>query len=154
VLFNDRSNDYFLNQLYLFIERPILADGSGWDIGGRIDVNYGTDSRFITVPGLERHRDDTPKWNSETDRYGMAIPQAFIEVLHFRGSRGEGNQVLEERPQFAVVAAATQSGQELFSQHFSGNRTSPVRVRGATVLVVPRTITAVTQFRLVHVPTI
>ena len=74
--------------------------------------------------------------------------------LHFRGSRGEGNQVLEERPQFAVVAAARQSGQELFSQHFSGNRTSPVRVRGATVLVVPRTITAVTQFRLVHVPTI
>ena len=73
--------------------------------------------------------------------------------LHFRGSRGEGNQGLEERPQFAVVGAVRQSGQEFFPQHFPGNCTPPVRMRGTTVLVVPRTITAVNQLRLVHVPT-
>ena len=73
--------------------------------------------------------------------------------LHFRGLGCEGNQVLEECPQFAVVWAMRQSGQELFSQHFSGDRASPVRMRGATVRVVPTTISAVTQLRLVHVPT-
>ena len=52
----------------------------------------------------------------------------LVTKLHFRGSRGEGNQVLEERPQFAVLGAVRQSGQELFSQHFSGNRTPPVRM--------------------------
>ncbi len=31
--------------------------------------------------------------------------QRWVQELHFRGSRGEGNQVLEERPQFAVLGA-------------------------------------------------
>ena len=47
--------------------------------------------------------------------------QFLFSKLHFRGSCGEGKQVLEERPQFAVVGADRQSGQEFFSQHFSGN---------------------------------
>lgn len=80
VLFNDRSNDYMLNQLYLFAEKSVCSDGCQWELGGRIDVNFGTDSRFLTVPGLEEHHDGTPKWNSETSRYGLAIPQAYIEI--------------------------------------------------------------------------
>ncbi|MDA1055942.1 MAG: Swt1 family HEPN domain-containing protein [Planctomycetota bacterium] len=85
-----------------------------------------------------------------------ATPVLFgtlIIELHFRGSCGEGNQILEEPPQFAVVGAVRQSGEELFSQHFSGNTTTPVCVRGTTVCVVPRAITAVTQFRFIDVPT-
>lgn len=80
VLFNDRADDLLVNQSYLFIENPVQADGSRWDVGGRLDFTYGTDSRFLTVPGLERHTDDTPKWNSESDRYGVAIPQAYAEM--------------------------------------------------------------------------
>lgn len=40
---------------------------------------------------------------------------ADVILLHFSGSRGEGNQVLEERPRFAAVEAVRQNGQELFS---------------------------------------
>jgi len=80
VFFNDRSNDYLLNQVYFYAEAPICNDGSHWDVGGRVDVNYGRDSRFITVPGLERHRDRTPKWNGEDELYGLAVPQAYFEV--------------------------------------------------------------------------
>ena len=65
-----------------------------------------------------------------------------VILLHFIGSRSEGNQVLEERAQFASVEAVRQSGQELFSQHFSGHRTPLVRTRGTTVLVVPGATTA------------
>lgn len=80
VLFNDRSNDYQLNQLYLYAERAVCRDGCSWEIGGRIDAMLGTDARFLTVPGLEEHRDRTPKWNGETDEYGLAIPQAYVEI--------------------------------------------------------------------------
>ena len=59
---------------------------------------------------------------------GLPISDVLTEELHFRVSRGEGNQVLEERRQFAVLGAVRQSGEELFSQHFSGNRTPPVRM--------------------------
>jgi len=80
VLFNDRANEFLLNQLNFAIEKPVAADGRYWDIGGRVDLMYGTDSRFLAVPGLENHRDDTPRWNSETSRYGLALPQAYVEI--------------------------------------------------------------------------
>lgn len=80
VFFNDRSNDYLLNQAYFHAAVPVCNDGSHWDVGGRLDVNYGSDSRFITVPGLERHRDRTAKWNGENALYGLAVPQAYFEV--------------------------------------------------------------------------
>ncbi|MBC8355798.1 MAG: porin [Planctomycetes bacterium] len=78
--FNDRSNDYRLNQLYLYAEKAVRRNGHAWGFGGRADVLLGSDARFLTVPGLERHRDGTPKWNGETSDYGLAIPQAYVEV--------------------------------------------------------------------------
>lgn len=80
VLFNDRSNDYQLNQLYVYAEKAVCRDGCSWDIGGRVDALFGTDARFLTVPGLEDHRDRTPKWNGDTSEYGLAVPQAYVEV--------------------------------------------------------------------------
>jgi hypothetical protein len=80
VLFNDRANQLMMNQLALFWHHDVAVDGTSWDVGGRLDLWYGTDSRFVTVPGLERHRDGTRKWNSETERYGLAMPQAYVEL--------------------------------------------------------------------------
>jgi len=80
VLFNDQANDYQLNQLYFYLGKNVDPNAKRWDIGGRLDVNYGTDSRFVTVPGLERHDDRTRRWNSETSDYGFALPQAYVEL--------------------------------------------------------------------------
>ncbi|TWU08483.1 outer membrane beta-barrel protein [Stieleria varia] len=80
VLFNDRANDYQMNQLYFYAGKTASVDGSQWDWGGRIDLNYGTDSRFVTVPGLEEHDDRTPRWNSETSDYGLAVPQVYVDL--------------------------------------------------------------------------
>ncbi len=81
VLFNDRANEYQLNQLYLFLENPVAADGTDWEVGGRVDVMLGTDFRFITVPGLEEHNDGTRRWNDGRPRfYGIAMPQMYGEV--------------------------------------------------------------------------
>jgi hypothetical protein len=41
-----------MNQAYLIVERPVAACG-GWDVGGRVDLLYGTDYYFTTAAGLE-----------------------------------------------------------------------------------------------------
>lgn len=80
VLFNDLANEYLLNQVYVFAEQTWTADDNPWQVGSRVDLSYGYDSHFITVPGLERHQDRTRKWNSENRRNGVALPQAYVEV--------------------------------------------------------------------------
>ena len=79
VTFNDRANEYQLNQVYAVIEKPIDTEENCWDVGGRIDMLYGTDHRFTLARGLDAERDDgTPRWN--TNRfYGLALPQAYGE---------------------------------------------------------------------------
>lgn len=74
VTFNDRSNEYQLNQAYLIAERVTQTGGAGWDLGGRIDLMYGTDSRFLVAYGLE---DD---WNQSQRFYGAAMPQLYADV--------------------------------------------------------------------------
>lgn len=85
VTFNDRSNDVQMNQLYLFLERPVDVDADAWQMGGRVDLLYGTDYHYTTALGLETFGDGRPKWNSENGpvgtNYGLAMPQAYMEVF-------------------------------------------------------------------------
>ena len=74
VIFNDRANDYQLNQFWIHAGRPVRADGHGFDIGGRIDLTYGTDSHFTTASGLEN------SWNSPASNMQLAMPQLYGEV--------------------------------------------------------------------------
>jgi hypothetical protein len=78
VVYNDRSNDYQMNQFYLLLTRAVNEEGCRWDVGGRVDLLYGTDHFFTTARGLEVRGDFSPKWNSQ--RYGLAMPQAYMEI--------------------------------------------------------------------------
>jgi hypothetical protein len=71
---NDRDGEYQMNQFWLYADRPIDTGGCGWDIGGRVDVLYGSDFRFGINYGLE------DKINAVDNTYGMVIPQAYMEV--------------------------------------------------------------------------
>ena len=73
---NDQSDQYELNQLWMYFVRPTHTDGCGWDLGGRIDLCYGSDWRFGRVPGLENHIDNP------NDFYGLTIPQFYLEVAY------------------------------------------------------------------------
>jgi hypothetical protein len=77
--FNDRSNEYQLNQLYARLRRDVNAEGDSWDIGGRLDMLYGTDWVYTAARGLELHDDLSPKWNAQ--RYGVAMPQCYMEAF-------------------------------------------------------------------------
>jgi len=72
VTFNDRADEYQMNQLYLIAERETNTEGQGFDFGGRVDLLYGTDSRFVLANGL----DDS--WSSERF-YGLAMPQLYAD---------------------------------------------------------------------------
>ncbi len=89
VSFNDRSNEYQLNQLYLTLAKDVRSDQGVWDVGGRVDFLYGTDYFFTTANGLETHSNGSPKWNSSNGPrsggnaalYGLAMPQMYAEIF-------------------------------------------------------------------------
>lgn len=71
---NDRSGEYQLNQAWIFLDRPTNTDGCGFDLGGHIDMIYGTDWRFGRTPGLE------DRINSANSFYGLCLPQFYLEA--------------------------------------------------------------------------
>lgn len=71
---NHHDTDHMLNQAWLYAARPVDAGGCGWDIGGRIDVYYGTDWAYDQSQGLE------DRVNAVDVRNGFSLPQAYLEV--------------------------------------------------------------------------
>ena len=75
--YNDRSNEGDLNQLYLSAERLTKTDGCGVDIGGRMDLLYGTDRRFNQVNTGTRF---DSLWNLDQPYYGLDMPQLYGDL--------------------------------------------------------------------------
>ena len=75
MLTNDRVADPEMNQLWFYLERPIDTS-RGFDIGGRIDLLYGTDWRVADCygNGLE------DRMNGPDNLYGIALPQMYVEA--------------------------------------------------------------------------
>lgn len=81
--FNDRREGQF-NQLYAILENTIDTGGCGWDVGGRVDLLYGSDYVFTMATGLELTDDGAPHWNQDSNgnnpQYGLAMPQIYGEI--------------------------------------------------------------------------
>jgi hypothetical protein len=92
VTFGDRANEFQLNQLNLFVQRAVAAEGDAWDFGGRFDAMFGTDSIFTQAYGvpafdvntnqaLNRNHWDLNMLGSNSNRfYDIALPQAYAEA--------------------------------------------------------------------------
>ncbi len=84
VTFNDRSNEYMLNQIYVITERTTDTQERDFDLGGRVDLIYGTDHRFLMANGLEfeTNADGSIEqtWNRDHRFYGLAMPQVYADV--------------------------------------------------------------------------
>ena len=102
---NDRDREYQLNQAWLYFDRPTNTDGCGWDLGGHIDVVYGTDWRFGQCFGLE-NRIDSPN-----SFYGLILPQFYAEVavndLTVKMGHFATNTSLEKVPAVATSSTRT-----------------------------------------------
>jgi hypothetical protein len=76
ILYNVDHQTYFqMNQAWVYLEKQV--SGQGLDVGGRIDLAYGTDSRYLEMPGLEIDSQDH-HWGS-TD-YSLAFAQLYGEI--------------------------------------------------------------------------
>lgn len=92
VTFADRSGEFQLNQLNIFAQRAVAAEGDAWDFGGRVDAMFGTDAIFTQAYGvpafdvntglpLNRSHWDLNMLNSNDNRfYDIALPQAYAEI--------------------------------------------------------------------------
>ncbi|HEY7088609.1 MAG TPA: outer membrane beta-barrel protein [Tepidisphaeraceae bacterium] len=54
-LFDFENDDHTLNQLSVFVERPVVASSSKFDWGGRMEWMWGGDARFIHANGVFDH---------------------------------------------------------------------------------------------------
>ena len=77
VTWTDRSNEYELNQFWLYAEKATDTSKKDFDLGGRVDLLYGTNARLTTESGLE-----TPRLDSNGGLYGLAIPQFYVEAAY------------------------------------------------------------------------
>lgn len=79
-----RNDRVLLNQINLFLERAVDTEGGHWDLGGRVDVMYGSDSPFTQAFGLEISDEGKQKWIGDTDKSHnlnkLALPQFYLEV--------------------------------------------------------------------------
>jgi hypothetical protein len=79
VTWEDRSNEYELNQFWLYFERATDTSKKDWDLGGRFDAFLGTNARFDTETGLENNNFS---FNSRHSIYGIALPQFYVETAY------------------------------------------------------------------------
>lgn len=91
VTFGDRSSEFQLNQLNLFVQRAVETSGDKWDFGGRFDFMFGTDSVFTQAYGvpaydvntwqrLNRSNWDLHMLRGQNRFYDIAFPQAYAEI--------------------------------------------------------------------------
>ncbi len=76
MLQNTQHADYQLNQLFVAFGKK-LDTKRGWDVGGRMELMYGTDAAFMQSAGLERA---TSHGQWVDGDYFTAISQMYAEV--------------------------------------------------------------------------
>jgi len=80
VLTNDRHGEFQMNQLWLYLHRPVDTGGYGFDVGGRVDLLYGTDWRVAYCHGLGLEGDmNRALFNGSNQLYGLSLPQLYAE---------------------------------------------------------------------------
>jgi hypothetical protein len=74
------NNKGYLNQVDLTFEKKANLTGAGWDVGGRVDIMYGSDSRFTTSSDLLSHQGDENSFGLGRQEAWLDIPQAYIDI--------------------------------------------------------------------------
>lgn len=77
VQFNNRSNEFTVHQLGLFIERGVDRSSQTWQLGGRFEAMFGTDATNTQATG---HWDTRLIGPQNLRVYDIALPQAYVEL--------------------------------------------------------------------------
>ena len=78
-VFDIESNQLLLNQIDLNVERIVQLSDNNWDVGGRVEIMYGSDARFIHSTGLfDHHEDDGGILPGPENQFDLT--QAYVDV--------------------------------------------------------------------------
>ena len=77
VQFNNRANELQLYQLGLFLEKPLRREMQTWQVGGRFEFMFGTDTPNYQATG---NWDVNLISKNDLRFYDIALPQAYIEI--------------------------------------------------------------------------
>lgn len=77
VQFNNRANELQLYQLGLFVEKPLRREMQFWQVGGRFEFMFGTDTPNYQATG---NWDSNLISKNDLRFYDIALPQAYIEI--------------------------------------------------------------------------
>jgi hypothetical protein len=74
-VFDVESNQFTFNQLDLAVERTVNLSSSEWDVGGRVELLYGGDARFLHSNGMFDNQDFFDGPENQFD-----VPQLYADV--------------------------------------------------------------------------
>jgi hypothetical protein len=78
-LFDVQDSDAVINQLQLSVERTVDLSTKPFDLGGRIDLLYGSDARFLHSSDLLDHQGGQDL-GVPSQQYQFDIPQLYVDV--------------------------------------------------------------------------
>ncbi len=84
--FNNRSNDFMLNQVWLRLEKPLTHENE-FNWGFTVDFNFGQDAADFNVLSIgmwENFTGDADTAIADNEDHGFDIPQFYVEA-HFPG---------------------------------------------------------------------
>ncbi|WP_245549410.1 MULTISPECIES: porin [Methylomicrobium] len=124
VSMTDRSEEFNLYQLDLFVEKAVVK-GTAWDVGGRFDFMFGTDTRYAQATG---HWDDALISERDLRFYDIALPQAYVEVF-----APIGNGLSGKFGHFYTLLGyeSVPSAPNFFASHSYSFKSSPFTTTGA-----------------------
>lgn len=118
----DHANQLNLYQLDLYFEKALVKN-AGWEVGGRFDFMFGTDTYYTQATG---------NWDmgiiNNKNQYNLAFPQAYVEVF-----APIGNGLTAKFGHFYTIIGyeSVPSGPNFFSSHTYSFKSSPFTTTGA-----------------------
>jgi hypothetical protein len=121
-VFDLENNHATVNQLDFNVERPVDLTLHRFDVGGRIEMLYGSDSRFIHSNGLL----DTDDFFNGPE-YQFDLPQAYIDL-----AVPLGNGIRVRAGKFLFFKQIDPSSSVFYSHSFSFGAALPFTLTGIT----------------------
>ncbi len=123
----------YLNQLTLNVERAIKPSPAKWDIGGRLQVLYGSDARFTVSNGLFNHQTANlytiGKYGRPDEELALDIPRAYLDV-----SAPVGNGLRLRVGRFTFFKTIDPEERVFYTETFAYHQSFPYTLTGGTLL--------------------
>jgi len=121
-VFDLPDNKLLLNQLDFNIERPVDLTSHRFDLGGRVELLYGSDARFIHSNGLLSYQDFF-----SGPEYQFDIPQAYLDF-----GIPVGNGLRIRAGKFLFFKQIDPNASVFYSHSFSFGAALPYTLTGIT----------------------